>query len=397
MATSNVTTNRKKRKPTCLTCKLKKGCKNKKIGGYGDPESDVLVVIGQPTEKEDWKGKLKIDPNLAYIQQTLKRERKSCTFIHAVRCWSEKEPSESEIIACAEHLYRQLDQNDYTDVFLVGKIAVDAFFAYQENDYAAYSKLRGMTIPDHRFDLQVSVIHEPSHEIGNVYGNEQLKNTFFKSDLKQALKSMGKSIPKIFLNPKKCLVLCNEKQAVKEMKAVLDGKYTNFISFDFETTGLRPYNKGHRILSCAIATSKKKSFSFIMTKETTHWLKRILRNPSIPKIAANMKFEKTWAKVCLNCSINGLIHDTVLAGHIIDNRSGITSVKFQSFANFGIFKYEEAVGTYIKGSKEDETEFGANAFNRMHECPEQMMLEYVAMDSLLEYWIACKQKKVLGI
>jgi hypothetical protein len=208
-------------------------------------------------------------------------------------------------------------------------------------------------------------------------------------------KSYGKRPPEAWGRIKEFLTPCTQEEAIVEMKKVLEYNFETFISFDYETTGLRPYNKGHRILSVGIATGKRKCFSFMLTPETVPWLKKVLRATHVPKVAANIKFEKTWTKILLNCTINNWLLDTIISAHVIDNRPGITAVKFQAFLLFGIYGYENAVKQYIGSSKEDKKSYGANAFNTMHLLSDDVMLEYVAMDALLEYWIAVKHMEII--
>jgi hypothetical protein len=316
-----------------------------------------------------------------------------CACVRAVRCHSDN-PSEKEVLSCAEHLYATLAEGKYKNVFLVGEQAVTAYFSYQNNPHATFAKLRGFTVPDLKYNLWVSVISAPNEEdeYGSKYGEEIINNTIFLHDMKEACAYHKKPVPKMFGQYKEFLFPCDEQKAIQELEAVLAGKYQQFIAFDYETTGLRPYNEGHRIICCSVAVSKTKSFSFMITDKTASLLKKILRSPHIPKVAANMKFEKVWSRCCLGSSVNGLMLDTVVAAHVIDNRPGISSVKFQSFLYFGIYGYESSVERFISSTKEAEDISGANAFNSMHKCPTDILLVYVAMDSLLEYWIALRQK-----
>lgn len=398
-AVSNSTTNKSSKKPTCLTCGLKKKCKNKRIPPIGNLNGNVLIVFGSVTSREDHKGSLLLEGQLARIKRCLAQNGipwSDCALTRAVRCCSES-PTDKEVISCSEHLYSTIENGQFSNVILIGEQAVTCFFSYQSgNEFATLSKLRGLTVPDLRFNLYVSVISEPVEETDSSFGEDVMRNTLFLRDMEAMSEYYKKKVPEEYSRYKEYLFPCTSSEAVQVMKKILEGDYRNYIAFDFETTGLRPYNNGHRILSCAIATNEHASYSFMITEKTAFWLKKILRSPHIPKVAANMKFEKTWAKQILNCTVNNLILDVVVAAHVIDNRTGVTGVKFQSFQNFGIYGYEKAVANYISATKEDEDLLGANAFNSMHKCPEETMLTYVAMDSLLEYWISLKQiRKVL--
>ncbi|NIS13859.1 MAG: hypothetical protein GWN12_18870 [Thermoplasmata archaeon] len=74
------------------------------------------------------------------------------------------------------------------------------------------------------------------------------------------------------------------------------------------------------------------------------------------------------------------------AAHILDNRRGITSIKFQAFVLLGIGEYNARVEQYL----ESET---ANSLNRIAEIDTRDLLLYNGLDSLLEYKVAEIQKE----
>ena len=394
-ATRNDTSNKQNKKPSCLTCGLKKTCASKRMEPFGNANGSFLIVYGTVSKAEDIRGSLKMDSEWKRISFALKKAGvvpRECLFVRACRCHTPA-PTEKQLVSCSEHLYSVLKKGDFTNVILIGSQAVVAYFSYQNNKHATFSKLRGLTIPDTTFGCYVTIVQDPPSDSSSRDDLDQIKTTLFESDIHGIRPFIRKTPPKAFSTIRSRIHPCTEQEAVAKMELVLKGQFTDFIAFDYETTGLRPYNKGHKIVCCGIATSKKNCFSFMLTKNTIPILKKILRDPKIPKVAANIKFEKTWSRVCLNCSINNWYLDTVISAHVIDNRRGITSVKFQSFALFGIYGYENAVGQYITSTAEEEKEKGTNAFNSMDKCPKEIILKYVAMDSLLEYWIAVKHSK----
>ena len=394
-ATANHVTNKgTKKKPRCMTCGLKKKVRNCRIGPCGNLKGSVLVVYGTVSQSEDRKGKMKPDWILEMVASVLKRKvsPRDMAFVRAVRCHSES-PSDKETISCSEHLYKMIEEGNFTNIVLVGKNAVTSFFSYQDDNKGnSYARIVGKTVPDLRFDVYVSVVNIPGNP-DSYHGKDKMETSLFKSRLQAALPYIGKDIPKMYKNYKKYLKPLNEEEAVKELKAILAGKYKDYIAFDYETTGLRPFEKGHQILCCGIAISLKKAIGFMLTRKTVPLLKRILRNPDIPKVAANIKFEHKWSKQILHCTVNNWLLDVVLMAHVLDNRARITNVKVQTFFLTGIYNYEAAVAGYISASKADTDKYGANAFNTMNRCPEQVLLSYVCMDALFERWIADDQLK----
>ena len=78
----------------------------------------------------------------------------------------------------------------------------------------------------------------------------------------------------------------------------------------------------------------------------------------------------------------------MLAAHVLDNRPGITSLKFQAFVLLGQENYNSHIKPFLKAKK-------GSKFNRIHELDLNDLLLYGGLDSYLEYWVAMKQIKLL--
>ena len=80
----------------------------------------------------------------------------------------------------------------------------------------------------------------------------------------------------------------------------------------------------------------------------------------------------------------------MLAAHVLDNRKGITGLKFQAFVQLGQESYNDHVGGLLKGDKKSH-------INRIHEIDVHDLLLYNGMDSLLTYKLAIIQMKEMGV
>jgi len=104
-----------------------------------------------------------------------------------------------------------------------------------------------------------------------------------------------------------------------------------------------------------------------------------------------MKFEMTWTEIILGYSIKNWEWDSMQAAHILDNRPGISGLKFQVFTQFGISDYASDVHPYLESGDKD-----ANAKNRIEELiktetGKQKLLLYGGLDALFTYTLARKQ------
>jgi len=82
----------------------------------------------------------------------------------------------------------------------------------------------------------------------------------------------------------------------------------------------------------------------------------------------------------------------MLMSHVLDNRRGITSVKFQAYVRYGISDYDSEIAPFLKAEVDN-----GNAFNRIDEIPVDKLLEYNGMDSFIEYHVYQDQMKEYGI
>lgn len=201
----------------------------------------------------------------------------------------------------------------------------------------------------------------------------------FNRDIKNALAMLNEPFP---ITPKSNIV--NPAEMLMPCAGMT-------IAIDFETTGLRPYRKGHRIISCAFGINKMAT-AFPVTGDAAKKLKKILADPSINKIAHNMKFEHQWARHCLGVETKGWLWDSMQASHVLDNRQGITSLKRQSYLTLGVNDWSASVGKQLQSIEKEE---GANAFNSLktQATPSAELLRYNALDAFYTFHLAQRQMR----
>jgi DNA polymerase I-like protein with 3'-5' exonuclease and polymerase domains len=180
----------------------------------------------------------------------------------------------------------------------------------------------------------------------------------------------------------------------------LNAIHSDLIAFDYETTGIKPQAKGHRIICVSVADTPNHAFVFLMPKqrENRQPFLDLLGNNLVGKMAHNAKYEDTWTAVRLRQNIQNWTFDTMLASHLLDNRPGITGLKFQVYINFGIIDYDSEVAPYIKSTDDDSD--GSNSINNIHTVLKSKqltdkLLEYCARDAIYTYRLALKQQKIM--
>jgi hypothetical protein len=109
-----------------------------------------------------------------------------------------------------------------------------------------------------------------------------------------------------------------------------------------------------------------------------------------------MKYEHAWSLIKLKTQVENWDWDTMLMAHILDNRPGITGLKFQTYINFGVIDYSNEIAPYLSGLDEKN----GNSLNRIEELiktesGKEKLMKYCALDSIFEYRLAALQKNII--
>ncbi|HDY87131.1 MAG TPA: hypothetical protein ENH82_03325, partial [bacterium] len=308
--------------------------------------------------------------------------------MNAVNCRPEdnRTPTNYEVDCCRRSVLKVIEERKPKVIILLGNSALYCLLGHRwKKDLGGIMKWRGWTIPDQDFNCWICPTFHPSF----VGRGEKEVETVWLQDLKRAIKKVDERLPE-YREPEigtlRDLTILNNEMKPMAVKLGL-------VSLDYETTGIKPHAKGHRIICCSIATDKNHCFVFIMPKSRVERQPFIdlLANPDIGKMAHNMKFEETWSVVRLRQPIQNWVWDSMQAAHILDNRPGVTGLKFQVYVRFGVVDYSSEVELYLKSASKD-----GNAINHIYELLEkpggqEMLLEYCGWDAIWQYRLAMLQ------
>ena len=378
---------------SCASCGLYKHCRSPKMKPSGNFKKDIMIIGNAPDEKDDeqgshWTGKK---------GRLLKRELKKlgidlfedCLSLNAVNCLpNNKRPERDEIAHCRSVIvWKALKKYQPKVVLLLGQDAVTSVIGQQWSGRDDLPTWRGFCIPDQDLKTWVCPTFAPEYLLRIEKPGQYL--TVWRQDLERALNLIEKPLPRI---GKVDIQLMDDCKFLEDIPSVLS-------SFDYETTGIKPHMKGHRIVCVSISTGPNHAYVFEAPKTKAGWqpFRKWLHNRQIPKMAHNMKFEHTWSKNILKVHVRGWEWDSMIAAHIIDNRKGITGLKFQTYARLGVPDYSTEVERYLK-SVDDE--HGANSKNRIVEAMKnrssrENIMEYCGYDSVYQYRLALMQMEEL--
>ena len=377
---------------SCGKCGLFRQCVTPKMPPTGRGDRKVLFVAEAPGENEDRKGVQligKAGQKLRQILRELDCQLDDCWKDNACRCRPPHNKIEPIYIeSCRPNLLRTIRELKPSVIVLLGGSAVRSLIpAEREADVGAIARWVGWRIPSHEHQAWICPTYHPSYLLRV---NSPVLDRIFKEHLRRALLKEGKPIKSEPLDVLKSKVECIQDPKSALLRVQDLGKRSGVLAFDYESNRLKPDHHKSRIYACSFCLEGEDTFSVLVTDELLPAISEVLRRKQLRKVASNLKNEERWTRAIMKHPVAGWYWDTMLASHVLDNRTGITGLKFQAFVNFGIADYNRVVERYFE-------QVDREGFNRIEDCPKEELLQYNALDSLLEYRLAMVQRKQMGL
>jgi len=390
----------------CELCGLsEQGCESPFMQYTGEGRKEILIIGDVPGAAADsrWK-KLGYKVPTQFIGKGGQLIRKHLRLlgydldkdfwkINAINCKppANKEVSTKQIRACwnfiVEPTIRTLQPKV---IILLGVIGLQSFFhkISGSKNVLAINRWRRLCVPDFDYKTWIVPLYDPNFVLKK--RNDANLASVYKRDIQFAMSCLNK--PPVTVIDYESKVQCLTKFA--SVKRVLQrAKKQSVVAYDFETSGKKPYDKKHRIWSISLAWDRDNAFSFAYqypgawSKEEKAKIRdmfsEILTDPNIKKVAHNAKFEHEWSCKFFAEPVNW--HwCTMLSAHILDNRGGISSLKFQTHIRYGIWGYGKSVDKLM-------TSMDSNGLNRLYEAPIEDLLLYGGLDSLFTFMLYSDQ------
>lgn len=382
---------------SCASCGLYKHVTSPRMEPYGAFRKGILNVGEAPGETEDkrgrqWQGKAGGRLERTYEDMGIDLF-KDCLNINAVNCRpmtpdksANRTPTSQEIACCQSRVLKVIAEHKPKLIVALGGPAMESLLSHRwKKDLGGIGRWRGWAIPDRDFGAWLCPTYHPSY-IERSQGKEE--ETIWTQDLKRLLKKVATPFPD-WKDEKQYVKIISDLSPLRDLP--------NIVAIDYETTGLKPHADGHRIVCASVAISPHLVYSFMFPENETD--KRIfiklLRNPQVGKIAHNIKFEEAWSVNRVGCSVKNWQWDTMLATHLLDNRTAVTGLKFQVYVNFGVPDYDSEVESYLKARDNS-----GNSFNKIQTLLDkpggrEKILTYCGLDSLYSLKLAFKQMEVV--
>ncbi|MFW6272192.1 MAG: uracil-DNA glycosylase family protein [bacterium] len=390
------------KKLSCYSCGLFRDVISPKMEPYGRFKKKIMVIGTSPDFEDDKRGKPLQGKGGKLLSKTFRKFKintlEDCVVLNSVNCRPissksnfNRKPTNFEIDCCRQQIVlRAIQKYKPKVIILLGIQAVYSVIGNRwKKDLGKIDKWRGWNIPDQDYKAWICpifdtkfILKKDSKEVVNLW----------EEDIERALSLHNKIIP---INKEPTIHYLKDLRPLNK----LNQSNVNLLTFDYETTGLKPHKKEHEIVCASVAISTDEVYTFKMPKKRRDRMPfiRLLRNKYIKKMAHQIKFEENWSKEILKTNVQNWYWDSLLAAHILDPRSGITSLKFQNYVLFGVVDYDSEIAPYLTAIDEKD----GNSLNRVKELLKtekgtKNLLKYCAYDSIIEFKLAIYQQKLLG-
>lgn len=282
----------------CMNCGLYKNkskYQNTKIKVAGEGKKKILIIGDYVTETDEELGTSFTGEEgkqlTKYLSDNKIQLQRDCWRVKAVRCECEK-PTYKQIRACFPYIEKFIKEKKPKLILAFGTFVISALFG---EDYSDRDELkwRGLCIPDQEFKCNIV----PLFPITKLIENDKDKNLkcCFERDLKFAIESLKTPFIEQSDHEQCVTMLKNFKTLKSTLQKVLKKK--PLITYDYETTGKKPFKEGHKIVTISFSVSEKRAYSFPYQyrdfwtekeqKKIHDLWQKILKDPKIKKIAHN--------------------------------------------------------------------------------------------------------------
>jgi DNA polymerase-1 len=359
---------------------------------HGSGKKSVLIIGEYPGRTEDDYG----IPHIGTAGQFLRKALQKYGFdldrdawqMNAVNCrpTNNAYPTKVQIESCWPYVRQTIQDLQPKFIWAFGQAAIDSVTEHVFAPKTLISSWRSFCIFDQKLQCYVLPMLSPKYVV------QQEKDLNFQAvfhmDLMNAVKNLLRK-PKAKVEGNFHL-LTTKDEILKVLKAELE--WADEVYFDYETTGLKAFRQGHKIVCVAFSSNGEDIYAFPVdyrdhfneadADEIKHAWKAILECDRIKKSAHNMRFEDNWSRLVLKCKDINWDWDTQVAAHVLDGRHKTTGLKFQSYIQFGERPYNEEIEPLLKSEN-------SHAINNVMKIPLKDLLEYNCKDVL--YGWALKQ------
>jgi len=376
---------------SCASCGLYQQAYTPQMEAYGKFEKQIMIIEEAPDKFEDRRGKPWQGKAGQLLQETLKELGvdlfRDCISVYAVRCRTvsksgkSRTPTQLEINFCQSRLLADIEKYKPKMILILGTVALKSLISTRwKKGIDGIEKWRGWCIPDEKYETWICPAYHPAYVLRN---ERQLQvELIWKQDLKRAVQKQTQPLRKAQYDDR-VKILETKQEKIQFLQWL---KRKSEFTFDLETTGLKPHAEGHEIRVIGFSVDGK--WGYVMEldagkeKEVVIELKGVMEDKAIGKTAHNMKYEDRWMWHVLGIEVKGWIMDTMLLTHVMDNRTGICSLSFQTYIRFGVGDYDSHIQKWFRSTDSNGKNKINEALSNTTTTTRKEMLKYCALDAL---------------
>lgn len=370
--------------PACGACQYKK--ENPPVPPRGKGRKHILIVGSMPSTSEAENGKLENGTGTQILSDALDNCDidlwTDCVKMNAIACHG---PTADIKYAryCRPLVLDRIQQMKPNLIILAGLPAIQSVIGKEwHNTIDTETPWLGAAIPSRRYNAWLCPVSHPLD-----VQRDEIKKKYFRYYIEKACdlrrnKPYGLDIP----SDNNQVEIITATEGIRRVRKYL--KYGGLCSMDYEATSLKPDNrKAYELYTAAICYEGKETIAFPMKDADRGTWREFLQSENLRKIFANAKYEQRASRACVGTWISNVVWDTMTAAHVLDNRPGICSLKFQTYINFGVGDYSSHI---------DFGDNGSNERNLIEKYNIRDVLLYNGLDALYTYRLAQKQAKDFG-
>jgi len=388
----------------CEACGLYRTCKSPKMPVSGEGRREILVVAEAPGSIEDQKGTQLVGKAGQYLRQILEEVGidldRDCWKTNAVICRppNNRTPTVKEINYCRPYLLATVTQYQPKIMVLLGQVAFDSYLRHRlvgRIKDVTYKNWVDTIIPDQELKIWICTMYHPSYLV-RMQGEREDKvlSRMYRRQFQRIAELTTIPFPDRLVPDVE--ITEDEQQAIAWIDELMHNP-PEWVAFDYETTGLKPYAQGHgvRVISFCYGERSRAVFVTDAVKKAWRVFLRFCKHANVGLVCHNIAYEEVWSKEIFGVDLNvSKRWDTMLGARIINNRMAC-GLKYLVYTKFGVLGYDEDVDAYLSSSKVDsKTDGSCNAFNRIDEIDRKKLLRYAAEDSFFTYTLFIEQKKI---
>lgn len=368
--------------PKCGACGLFKGCQTPKMPWAGQGRRGILLVGEFPSQQDDLsglhfqgKGGEMVRKALLAVGVVMERD---CWMTNAVICRPPHGINDKHVVYCRPNLQKTIQELQPNVIIPIGTAAVRAVVGMTwKSKVGPISRWVGWRIPCQKPNVWICPVHSPQ----DVFREKSpLAETFFRQHIKAACALRGKPWEVVPDWEKDIEVVLNPTEAAAILRKMREKGGP--IAYDQENTCLKPEYKGAEIVCASMCWRGKKTIAYPWHGEAIEATRELVHSDNCWFRGSNIKHEDRWTRKAFGKGVRHWEWDTMLAAHALDNREGITGLKFQSFVNLGIEAYDDHIHEFLVSKKDSHT-------NRIKSDVDlRQLLVYCGFDTLLDYKIA---------